>query len=79
VREAAASIHAAQIEREEVRLDGLGPPGASDGWFDRRWAVGLLEEALRRCAALLREVVAETLEPGADVEDELAQIRRALP
>jgi DNA-directed RNA polymerase specialized sigma24 family protein len=137
LRHAAAAVHADLLTREESRLAQMGAAPPCDDWFERRWALGIVEEALRRCAAhyrqtgrhahwvifedrvlapavtgndpppldaaarrlgfrsaalgaaavqvvrerlasLVREVIAETIEPGDDVEVELAEIRRLL-
>jgi RNA polymerase sigma-70 factor (ECF subfamily) len=123
------------LHAEEARLGH--PPGAVDCHFERRWALGLFEKALRRCEqhfrdsgraahwelfearilrpaiagsappplaempqakrfaspalaaaavqvvkrramGLLREVVAETVDDEADVDAELAEVRRYL-
>ena len=136
VRGSDLTIPLEQLAREDAKL-GASTDGRVDLPFERRWAMGVLEEAMRRCEAhfraggraghwelfearvltpaisgneqtplaelagpagfnsatlaaaavqvvtrrihaLLREVVAETLEEGADVDAELAEVRRYL-
>ena len=134
-RGAEITISIEALHAEEARLGH--PPGRVDCTFERRWALALFEEALRRCEThfrdsgriahwelfearilrpaiaghepgplsempeakrfatpalaaaavqvvkrramgLLREIVAETVDDAADIEAELAEVRRSL-
>lgn len=55
VRGAGRTISLEQIEREEGRLAG-SISGDVEVLFERRWALGLLEEAYRRCEQHFRQV-----------------------
>ncbi|MHC4414897.1 MAG: hypothetical protein ACYS0G_06410 [Planctomycetota bacterium] len=62
----------------EIAPPALAELAAPAGFKSPALAAAAVQTVKRRMEAVLREVVVETVEPGADVDAELAEVRRFL-